>query len=102
MRSTTTQSKYQNRLKKLYSSLKDPDKNAILIFSSEDIYYLTGFYGKDSGSILIASPDKTYLLVNFIYYEQARSSVEDDIEVILYKGDRIKEASKILSSINIK
>jgi Xaa-Pro aminopeptidase len=40
-------------------------------------------------------------LVNFIYYEQARSSVKDDIEVVLYKSDRIKEASKILLSIMI-
>jgi len=74
---------------------------AVIIFKYEDIYYLTGFFGKDSGSILVLSPEKTYLLVNFIYYEEARQSVDNNTDVVLYKDDRLNKAADIVSSSKI-
>ena len=83
MRPLNGQEIYSNRLKKLYSVLKDLDKTGFIILKYEDIYYLTGFYGKDSDSMLIISSDKQYLLVNFIYYEDARASVKNKTEYLL-------------------
>ncbi len=77
-------------------------ENAVIVFKYEDIYYLTGFFGKDSGSILLLSPAKTYILVNFIYYEEARQAVGNNIDVVLYKDDRLKEAAEIVSSSKIR
>jgi len=76
-------------------------ENAVIVFKYEDIYYLTGFYGKDSGSILILSPKKSYLLVNFIYYEEAGESVDNNIDIVLYKDDRLEKAADIVSSSKI-
>lgn len=75
----------------------------MILCKHEDIYYLTGFYGKYSNSILVISPQKIYLLVNFIFYEDALSSTGmNGLEVVLYKGNRIKKAAEVVSSLKIK
>jgi len=91
------------RRKRLWSELDMPGQKAVLFLKHEDIYYLTGFCGKDSNSMLVLSPGKAYLLVNFIYYEDASASVDrKSTEVVLYRGDRIKKASQVISSLEIK
>jgi Xaa-Pro aminopeptidase len=92
---------FRVRRDSLLTGQKDHEARAIIVFKHEDIYYLTGFFGKDSGSILVLSPEKTYLLVNFIYYEEARQSVDNNIDVVLYKDDRLNKAADILSSSKI-
>jgi Xaa-Pro aminopeptidase len=94
---------YKKRIKKLKSELKKKSFGIFIVLKDENIYYLTGFYGKDSGSIFIISNEKSYLLVNFIYLEDALNSVDkDEVEVILYKKDRFKKASEVLSGLKSK
>ncbi len=94
---------YKKRINKLKLELKKRACGIFVVLKHENIYYLTGFYGKDSGSVFIISPQKSYLLVNFIYLEDASSSVDrNEIEVILYKKDRLKKASEVLSSLKSK
>jgi len=88
---------FKNRRDLLRIELNKRSFEEFIILKSENIYYLTGFYGKDSNSILIISIEKTVLLVNFIYYEDALNSVKgSDIEVILYEGNSIERAAGLL------
>jgi Xaa-Pro aminopeptidase len=92
---------YHDRISKLFNLLSNSDKHPdnYTIFKDENIFYLTGFYGKDSNSILFISSKNKLLLVNFIYYEEAkRTCSELGIEVVLYKKNRLKElAQKFLT-----
>ena len=92
---------YPQRIEKLRSTLKRESFDQYLLLKDENIFYLTGFYGKDSNSILLVSPEKSYLLVNFIYLEEAKKAISDPkIEVILYKGNRFKKLVEILESLD--
>ncbi|MES0341315.1 MAG: M24 family metallopeptidase, partial [Candidatus Humimicrobiaceae bacterium] len=85
---------YHERINKLLYFLSASDKNPdnYTIFKDENIFYLTGFYGKDSNSILFISSENKFLLVNFIYYEEAKRTCSGlGIKVILYKGSRLKK-----------
>jgi len=94
---------YRNRRDTLKLELTRRGLENYTVLKYENIYYLTGFYGKDSNSILIISNEKTILLVNFIYHEDALSSVKgSDIEVVLYKDDRIKKTAGLLNKSRSK
>jgi Xaa-Pro aminopeptidase len=94
---------FKKRIIKLKSKLKETGSEVFIVLKGENIYYLTGFYGKDSNSILIITPEKSYLLVNFIHLEDAVSSTgKSDIEVILYKKDGLKKASEVLNNLKSK
>lgn len=89
---------YKNRRDKLKLELSKRGLENYTILKYENIYYLTGFFGKESNSILIISDKKTTLLVNFIYHEDAVTSVKgSNIEVVLYKDDRIKKIAELLN-----
>jgi len=80
---------FTSRIKKVRDRLLQEDADCIIIFKDENIYYLTGFYAKNSGSMLIVSGKNIYLLVHFIYYEQAKkSSVLKNIRIIKFVSDR--------------
>lgn len=103
MPSFNDQDIYRDRRDVLKLELGKCSLENYIILKYEDIYYLSGFSGKDSNSILIISDNQTILLVNFIYHEDALVSVKgSDIEVILYKDDRIKKASELLSKSKSK
>lgn len=90
---------FTSRIKKLKSFLNKKELQNILIFSDVNIFYLTGFYGKDSASLLLITNDCLYLLVSFIYLEQARKSVQiKDINVVCYQRDKFKKLAKILEN----
>lgn len=75
---------FTKRIEDLKNITQHNVKN-LLIFNERNIYYLTGFYGKDSSSILLIADKKNYLFVNFIYYEAAFESINpSDVELILY------------------
>ena len=94
---------YRNRRNTLKLELNKWSLENYTILKYENIYYLTGFYGKDSNSVLIISDKKTILLINFIYYEDALTSVKgSDIEVVLYKDDRMKKVSAVLNKLKSK
>jgi Xaa-Pro aminopeptidase len=88
---------YDSRIKKIFT-LKNNQKTAnLIILKDENIYYLTGFYGKDSGSILLIVDNDIHLLVNFIYLEQARKSVKNkNLNIACYKKNKFRELVKIL------
>jgi len=94
---------YRNRRDKLRFKLNERSLENYIILKYENIYYLTGFYGKDSNSILIISDKKTILIINFIYYEDALASIKgSNIEVVLYKNDKIKKTAELLNKSKSK
>ena len=68
---------YDSRIKKIFTLKNNHKTSNLIILKDENIYYLTGFYGKDSGSILLIVDNDIHLLVNFIYLEQARKSAKN-------------------------
>ncbi len=94
---------YLQRIEKIKATLKRKSYHHYLLLKEENIFYLTGFYGKDSNSILLVSLKKTYLLVNFIYYEEAKKNITNpNIEVVLYKSNRFKKLVEIVKNFNSK
>ncbi len=93
---------FTSRVKNLKKSLKENELDCIIILNDSDIAYLTGFYGINSGSILLIIPDSIYLLVNFIYLEQAEKSFKGkEIKVILYSGNKLEKLNDILEGYRI-
>ena len=97
MRPNNGQEIFSRRIKNLRSRLDELGQTDLIILKHEDIYYLTGFYGKDSNSILVINTERVYLLVNFIYYEDAASSVnEKEVETIVRTQVRLKLGKSVL------
>ncbi len=91
------------RIENLKSLLDKKNLSTLVILKDENIYYLTGFYGKNSGSILLITDNSTYLLVNFIYSEQAKKSIKNDsINIVCYKEDKFKKITGILKGYGFK
>lgn len=84
--------------------MHDKSLDCILIFKDENIYYLTGFYAKNSSSILIITPEKMFLLVHFIYSQEARISVilKEKIEIIVYTTGKKEKLAEIVNSCPYK
>lgn len=91
------------RLNKIIVNFENFKSENILIFKDENIYYLTGFYGKNSGSSLLITNRRGYLFVNFIYYEEAKNSVcNQNIEIILLDNDKNEVIIDMLNQKAIK
>ena len=91
------------RIKNLKSLLNKKDLSIFLILKDENICYLTGFYGVNSGSMLLITKDVLYLIISPLYIEYAKKSVNESIEnkdieinIVCYKKDRFKKLSDIL------
>jgi len=93
-----------NRIKKIREQIFEAYSiSNLLFFMDEDIFYLTGFYAKNSNSAFLITDNKNYLFVNFIYLEESKNSIRlDNIEIILYTGDRNKYIADVLKDNNIK
>ncbi len=103
IRSNNTTDIYSLRIKRLTSSFNKINLDNYTVLKDENIFYLTGFYGKDSNSILLVSNKISYLLVNFIYCEEAKKNIIDlNIEVVLYESNRFKKLVEIIKSLNSK
>lgn len=88
---------YDSRIKKIFTLKNNHKTSNLIILKDENIYYLTGFYGKDSGSILLIVDNDIHLLVNFIYLEQARKSAKNkNLNITCYKKNKFRELAKIL------
>ncbi len=88
---------FTSRIEKLRSFFKKKQLQNILILIDENIFYLTGFYGKDSASLLFVTSDCIYLLVHFIYLEQAKKSIKNkNINIICFGKDKFKKLAEIL------
>jgi len=94
---------FNHRINRLKASPKNKNVENIIILKDENIFYLTGFYGKDSDSIFLLINGDMYLFVNFIFLEQAQKSITTDkINIILYSGDKYEKLSEILKNYNTK
>jgi Xaa-Pro aminopeptidase len=93
----------EKRLENLRKGLKEIDISSYLVTSDENIFYLTGFYGKDSGSILIITPSRALLMAHFVHARNAEQSVrKSNIEVERFNSGKIKVLSKILEGNKTK
>ncbi|MBM3707645.1 MAG: aminopeptidase P family protein [Actinobacteria bacterium] len=91
------------RIQKLRKKLDEINIKNYLIFKDENIFYLTGFYSKDSGSILVVTDKEIYLLIHFIYYELAKktSSISSS-NIIQYISDRHTYLESIFKYLGYK
>ncbi len=94
---------FVSRIEKLKSFLNIKEIQSFLITGDENIFYLTGFYGKDSGSVLLIADGHLYLLVHFIYLEQARKSIQNkNISIVCYQRNKFINLAEILKGYSFK
>ncbi len=74
----------KNRRNQLRNKIKEKNIEGLLVSSSSNVQYLTGFESEESYVFLTL--DKCYFLTDFRYYDDARVKVED-LEVINYNKD---------------
>lgn len=82
----------------LREKMKQQGLESIIIFSPENINYFTGFTG-GSGALLITT-NRSILLTDFIYSEQARQ--QTSIEILEYKGDINNSIKEVIDANNIQ
>ncbi len=89
----TEKLRYYVRLKKLASKLDSSGRQAALVTSETNIFYLTDF--ANSEGTLFVTRDKTYFLVDFRYGEAVKNSVSN-CEVIVYNKffESLKEVAR--------
>ena len=103
LKSNNMEKHFESRIIKLKQELECKNIPGLVILKDANIYYLTGFYSKDSGSILAFVNDEIYLLVHYIYFEAAKKSVlPNNIKIIKYYIEKYKKLSEILSGYKIK
>ncbi len=93
---------YKLRIKKLREAIEKENLDAILLLKDKNIFYITGFYGKDSGSFLLIDKNNIYLIVHFIYFEQAKKSSREGIEIIQFRSKKYKKLKTAISAIEGK
>jgi Xaa-Pro aminopeptidase len=94
---------FKTRQENLKKKLKENKLRGLIIFKDENILYLTGFYSKDSGSILVIGQKETVLLTHFIYFEQASQAISaKNTRTVQFLGQKFKKLSEILHGMDIK
>jgi Xaa-Pro aminopeptidase len=93
---------FTSRIENLRNFLKTVNISNLLILSDENIFYLTGFYGKGSNSLFFITDKDLYLLTNFLYIEDAKQSVIDGINIIRYQKGRFKKFGELLEGFDFK
>lgn len=91
------------RLDKLLKIISKKEISGLIVLKDENIFYLTGFYGKNSNSILLLINGDLYLLVDFIYYEKAVKTLLDmRINIIKCSGDKNFKLMEIIKNYDVK
>ena len=91
---------FAGRLKKLRRRLDENGADGIIILKDENIFYITGFYGHDSGSVLVITKKEVFLIVHFIYFEKAKTSIlPQEINIIQFRSNRKEVFEKIFKEI---
>lgn len=94
---------FENRQENLRKKLKENKISGLIIFKDENIFYLTGFYGKDSGSIVVITEKETLLFTHFIHFEQAGRAVSaKDTRIIKFLSQKFNKLSEILLGMDLK
>lgn len=103
LKSNNMEKHFESRIIKLKKELECKNITGLVILKDANIYYLTGFYSKDSGSILAFASDEIYLLAHYIYFEAAKKSVlPKNVKIIKYYQEKYKKLSEILIGYKIK
>lgn len=103
MYTTDKERQFYLRIKKIISSARNQKISYLVILKDENIFYLTGFYGKDSRSILLITEKEVYLLVHFNYFEQAKIAVKNlRINIVCYHQNKFEKLSAILEGYSLK
>ncbi|MBM3699812.1 MAG: aminopeptidase P family protein [Actinobacteria bacterium] len=91
---------FAGRLKKLRRRLDEIGADGIIIIKDENIFYITGFYGHDSGSALVITKKEVFLIVHFIYFEKAKTSVLlHETNIMQFRSNKKEVFEKIFSEI---
>jgi Xaa-Pro aminopeptidase len=76
---------------------------SVMILKDENIYYFSGFYAKDSNSVLLILEKEVFLLVNFLYFEEAKKAIHNEnIKIVSMKKDRFSETVNIVNDYRIE
>ena len=103
LKSNNMEKHFEYRIIKLKQELECKNIPGLVILKDANIYYFTGFYSKDSGSILAFVNAEIYLLVHYIYFEAAKKSVlPKNVKIIKYYQEKYKKLSEIIEGYKIK
>lgn len=89
---------FKKRIACIQKKISESKREAILILGSENIFYLTNFWG--SFGLLLLTKDKIFLFVDGRYYEKAKES-SFFCEVVLFQN-LMPVLKKVLSEAKIK
>lgn len=94
---------FETRQGNLKKKLEENKIKGLAVFKDENIFYLTGFYGKDTGSIAVITQNETVLLTHFIHFEHAGNSVSaKNTRIVKYLGQKFNKLSEILCEMDIR
>ncbi len=89
----------KKRLKRCREILEEKQLDAVLITSSANRFYLSGFSGT-SGSLIITSSGENHLVTDFRYIEQAEEEAKD-FKIVEVSQKRRKKLSEHILSLDI-
>lgn len=92
---------YQFRINKVKEKVKKNNLDGFLITSENNVRYLSGFFGKGSGSWLIVTEGQQYLLTDSRFTEQANKQAPN-YKKIIWKRPYIKHFSNLIKEIKLK
>ena len=93
---------FKKRLSLLKKRLENKNVDSYISFKPENIYYLSGFFALDSGTILMVTKKDVFLLVHFNYYEKAKKTVVfKDIKIIQFLDKRLDIFKEIMAGSQI-
>jgi len=92
---------YQFRINKVKEKVKKNNLDGFLITGENNVRYLSGFFGKGSGSWLLVTEGQQYLLTDSRFTEQANKQAPN-YKKIIWKRPYIKYFSDLIKEIKIK
>ncbi|NQT95088.1 MAG: aminopeptidase P family N-terminal domain-containing protein, partial [Candidatus Omnitrophica bacterium] len=88
-----------DRVDRLKSRLRRLGLDALLISNPSNIYYLSGFNGHDSYSLI--TQDRKYIITDFRYTEQAEKETEG-FEIIDRPSSLFKKTASLIAKCSLK
>src|SRR5680860_1718905 len=93
---------FETRQDNLKKRLIENKIKGLAVFKDENIFYLTVFYGNDTGSIVLITQKETVLLTHFIHFENAVNSVSaKNTRIVKFLGKKFNKLSEILCEMDL-
>ena len=80
------------RVKKVQRKLKEENLDALLVTTLTNVRYLSGYSG--SNGLMVITPDRSFFLTDFRYWEQAKKEVKDS-KIIFGERDLFDDLPKL-------